>query len=109
MDVVVEIISCVLLLLGSFFALVGGIGLVRLPEFYSRTHAAGVTDTMGAGCVLLGLAFQAGLSLVTVKLLMILLILLITSPTSAHALAQAAWTHGLKPLLGDEETKPSRS
>ena len=85
---------------GSVFLIIGGIGLLRLPDFYSRIHAAGITDTMGAALVLAGVMLQAGLSLATIKLAAILLFLLITSPTSSYALASAAMIAGIKPDAG---------
>lgn len=97
MSILLDIISAVMLLAGGFFVVVGGIGLYRLPDFYTRLHAAGITDTLGAGLILLGLTLQAGFSLAAVKLLMILVFLWITSPTSCHALAQAARANGLEP------------
>lgn len=90
MPLLIDIVSWVLLLGGSFFLIVGAIGLVRLPDFFSRMHAAGVTDTGGAGLVLLGLMVQGGLTLVTVKLFFLLVFLWFTSPTACHALAKAA-------------------
>ena len=107
MELVLDAVSAVCLIVGSGFAVVGGIGIVRLPDFFSRIHGAGITDTMGAGLILFGLMIQAGLSLVTVKLVLILFFLLLTSPTSTHALAKSALTHGLKPLLGEQEEEPS--
>ena len=97
--IVVDIISWTLLLAGSFFSIVGGIGIVRLPEFYSRLHGGGVTDTLGAGLIMAGLILQAGFSLVAFKLLTILFFLVVTSPTSCHALAKSALFQGLKPEL----------
>ena len=91
------LVSWVFLLAGSFFAVVGGVGIVRLPDFYSRLHGGGVTDTMGAGLILLGLMFQAGLTLITVKLVMIFFFLFVTSPSSCHALASSALAHGVEP------------
>ena len=85
-------------MVGCFFALVGAIGLLRLPDFYARMHGAGITDTLGASLIMLGLMLQAGLSLITVKLVMILFFLLVTSPTSGHALARAALSQGVEPL-----------
>ena len=107
MGPVVEILSAACLLTGALFSVVGGIGLLRLPDFYSRIHGGAVTDTLGAGLVLTGLMLQAGLSLVTVKLVMILFLLLVTSPTSTHALARAALARGIKPLLGKKEVPRS--
>ena len=107
MSILLDIISAIMLLGGAFFVTVGGIGVYRLPDFYTRLHGAGVTDTLGAGLILGGLAIQAGLSLATVKLLMILLFLLVTSPTSCHALAQAARANGLEPQGACEHSQPS--
>ena len=87
---VLDILSWLLLLAGSFFLIVGAVGLIRLPDFYSRMHAAGVTDTGGAGLILLGLMVQGGLTLITVKLFIILVFLWFTSPTACHALAKAS-------------------
>jgi len=96
-SLIIDLASWVLLLGGAFFLLVGAVGLVRLPDLFTRMHAAGVTDTGGAGLILLGLMLQAGLSLVTVKLAFILLFLLFTTPTASHALARAALHAGLRP------------
>jgi len=99
-----EIFSWVLLLAGSFFCIVGGIGLIRLPDFFARIHGAGITDTLGAGLVLAGLMVQAGLTLVTVKLVMVVVILLLTGPTATHAVARAARLAGLKPVTAEENS-----
>ena len=101
-----DLISWICLLLGSFFCLVGAIGLLRLPDFYSRMHGGGITDTLGASLVLIGLMFQGGMSLVTVKLVMILFFLFMTSPTSTHAIARAALEDGVEPLVDEEEAGP---
>ena len=102
MVLLLDIITWVCLIGGSFFVLVGGFGVLRMPDVYTRSHAAGITDTLGAGLILLGLMAQAGLTLITVKLLFILLFLLFTSPTSSFALNHTAWTSGLRPLLDNE-------
>lgn len=91
----VEVLSWFLLVSGALFCVIGGIGLVRLPDFYARTHAASVTDTMGAGLILLGLMVQAGWTLLAVKLCMVLVFLWVTSPTAGHALAKAAYGMGM--------------
>jgi multicomponent Na+:H+ antiporter subunit G len=90
-------------LAGGGLILVGALGLVRLPDFYTRLHAGGVIDTLGAELMLVGMMFQAGLSLVTVKLILIGTFLFFTSPTSTHALANAAYVAGLKPYVVDDE------
>lgn len=99
MSTVIDIASWVLLVAGGFFSVVGALGLVRMPDFFTRMHAASVTDTLGAGLVLLGLMLQAGWTLVMVKLVFIGLLIFFTSPASTHALARAAIARGLKPLL----------
>jgi multicomponent Na+:H+ antiporter subunit G len=100
MNWVIDAASTACLVAGGFFCLVGGIGLLRMPDFFTRTHAASVTETLGAGLVLAGLMLQAGFTLVTAKLLVIGLLIFFTSPTATHALAKAAFARGLKPLLG---------
>ena len=92
----VDVASWVLLVAGSLACVIGAIGLLRLPDFYARTHAASINDTLGAGLILAGLILQAGATLVAVKLLMVFVFLLLTSPTSAHALAKAAARTGVK-------------
>jgi len=99
MDNLLYYLSCILVTVGSLFACIGGIGILRFPDFYSRQHAAGITDTLGAGGLLLGLMIHGGMTLITVKLFMILVLLLITSPVATHAIAQAAKRSGLKPQL----------
>jgi multicomponent Na+:H+ antiporter subunit G len=99
MSIVIDILSWFLLLGGSVVVVIGAFGLIRMPDFYTRLHPAGVTDTLGAGMILLGLILQVGFSLIAVKLLMIILLLFFTSPTSSHATARAAMADGLKPLL----------
>ncbi len=84
------IIGWILLLFGSAFCLVGAFGLMRLPEFFSRVHAASIIDSLGAILILLGLITQTQEILVIIKLLLILLFMMITGPTAVHALARAA-------------------
>lgn len=99
MSILLDVVSWIFLLCGSFFAVVGGVGIVRLPEFFSRLHGGGVTDTLGAGLILLGLCFQIGSGFILVKLLMILFFLMVSSPSSCHALARSALSQGVKPEL----------
>ncbi|OOZ40043.1 monovalent cation/H(+) antiporter subunit G [Solemya elarraichensis gill symbiont] len=102
MQLVTDILSWFFLLSGGFAVIVGSFGLMRFPDFYTRLHAAGITDTFGAAAILIGLSVQAGLSLVTVKLVLITLFILLTSPTSTHALAKSALHGQLKPLLKED-------
>ena len=96
-DLILELLSWISILGGLFFMIVGTIGVVRMPDVYTRLHAAGMTDTMGAGLLLLGMCFQAGLTLVLVRLILIYAFLLFTSPISTPALASAALSGGLEP------------
>lgn len=102
LDFLLNILSWACLFTGGFLGITGAIGLFRFPDFYTRQHAASVTDTLCAGLIVFGLMLQAGLSLMSIKLLLILLILAYTSPTAAHALAKAAMHGGLKPLLDSD-------
>lgn len=104
----IDIASWVLLMGGGLFCIIGGIGLHRFPDFFCRLHGAGITDTLGAGLILSGLMLQAGLSLITAKLLFILVLLWLTSPTSTHAIAKAAREAGLEPVTGDDAS-PEKS
>ena len=97
MEIALDYLSWVLIITGSLFAIIGGIGILRFPDFYSRQHAAGITDSLGAGFLLMGLMIQGGVTLVTVKLFMIVILIFITSPVATHAVAQAAKKSGLEP------------
>ncbi|MFQ5784455.1 MAG: monovalent cation/H(+) antiporter subunit G [Alphaproteobacteria bacterium] len=99
MSLLIDVLSWILLLAGSLFVIAGGIGLLRLPDFFTRMHAAGMVDTMGAGLIVAGLVVQAGFTQVTIKLALILVFLFFTSPTATHAVAHAALVGGLKPWI----------
>ncbi len=103
METVLYWLSWACLLGGSFFILVSSLAVLRLPDYFSRIHGAGITDTLGASLVLFGLACQAGLSLVSVKLFLTLLFMMMTGPVTVHALAKTAYRLGLKPVLAKEE------
>ncbi len=98
MAMIVDIVSWIALTLGGVFVLIGGIGALRMPDLYTRMHAASVTESLGAILVVAGLSLQAGFTLATIKLIAILLFLLMTSPTSSYALASAALLAGTRPL-----------
>ena len=104
MAVLIDLLSWLILLGGVAFALIGSVGLLRMPDFYTRLHAAGITDTLGAGLILLGLMLQAGWTLVSVKLLLILGFLWCTSPIATHALSRAALVdpENPRPLLHED-------
>lgn len=97
MDIVITISSGFFLLVGSFLCISGGVGLLRFPDFYTRMHAVGVTDTLGAGMVLIGLMILSTDFLVFAKLVMVLLLTLFVGPTTSHVLAKAAFNNGLAP------------
>ena len=99
---IIDSLSWVLLIAGGLLGIVGAVGMHRFPDFYSRQHAAGITDTLCAMLILLGLGLQAGLTLAAFKLALIFLFLFFTSPTASHALANAAMHGGIKPILADE-------
>lgn len=99
-------IGASLCLVGAFLAIIGTVGVLRFPDFYTRLHAASVTDTSAALALILGMALMSEHWLVLVKLAVIWLFLLLTGPTSSHAVANAAHTAGLEPLIGPQK-KPS--
>ena len=102
MDMVLAVLSWGCLLGGAIFLLIGALGVLRFPDFYTRLHAVSVCDTLGAGLVLAGLMLQGGLSLVTIKLLLMFYFMMFTGPTAVHALAQAA-LQGKLPALVDKQ------
>ena len=107
-DLLLNLISWVSLVAGVLLAVIGTIGIIRLPDVFSRMHGAGIVDTGGVGLILLGLMIQAGPTLVTVKLILICAFVLFTSPTTTHAVARAALNGGVKPLV-DTEMKREKS
>lgn len=106
MDLLLDLISFALLLIGAMLGVTGALGFFRFPDFYARLHAAGVTDTLCAGTIICGLVLQAGFTLVAVKLVFILGFLWYTSPVASHAVANAAFHKGkLSPQLGTGENQ----
>lgn len=97
-----DIASWALLLSGSFFFLVGAIGMVRMPDVYTRMHAASVTETLGAGLLIAGMMLQAGWGQVSGKLFILGALFFMTAPVATHALAQAALHMGIRPQLKNE-------
>ena len=79
MSVVIDVLSWALLVAGGGFMLIGSYGLLRLPDFFTRLHPAGITDTMGSGLVLAGLILQGGFALGSLKLALVFLFLMFTS------------------------------
>ncbi|MBT2987721.1 MAG: sodium:proton antiporter [gamma proteobacterium symbiont of Ctena orbiculata] len=102
---IIDMLSWICLIGGGVVGIIGGIGIHLFPDFYSRLHATGITDTLCALLILLGLGLQAGLTLASFKLALVFMLLFITSPTASHALAHAAMHSGLKPMLADGKQK----
>jgi multicomponent Na+:H+ antiporter subunit G len=104
---IIDIVSWILLAAGGAFSVIGAVGLIRMPDLFTRMHAASVTDTLGAGMILLGLMLQAGFTLVTVKLAAVGVLIFFMSPAAAHGLARAALARGVEPVLheGGESSK----
>lgn len=117
MEQLLDSVSFLCLMLGGVCVFVGGVGVLRMPDLYTRMHAASITDTAGPALVILGLALQTGWSLALVKLAAILVFLFATSPTSAYALANAAQLSGHRPqgaerwdeAPGDQDETAERS
>lgn len=101
---ILEIIGNVLIVGGLFFMVTGAIGVIRMPDVFTRQHAAGMTDTGGAGLILIGLMFHGSFPVV-IRLVMILVFLIFTSPIATHSVCRAALHHGVKPMLGDDAGK----
>lgn len=95
-----DIIGASLTLAGGILAIIGSLGVLRFPDLYTRLHAASITDTGAATLMLLGLALMAGLSQEALKLVIAWAFVMLTSPTASHALANAAWSSGHKPIFG---------
>lgn len=95
-DLMRDVVSWFFLVSGGFFCLVGGFGLIKFDSFYQRIHAAGVTDSLGAALIVGGLLFQADHWMIAAKLILLVVFLWVTGPTSSHALVKAAYALGLK-------------
>ncbi len=97
LQLVLDILSWGLLSVGGLFVFIGGLGALRMPDLYTRMHAASITDSIGPILIIAGIILQAGLSLASIKLVAILLFLLLTGPTASNALASAALLAGRNP------------
>lgn len=101
---VLDILTWLFVIPGCIFLIIGGIGMLRLNDVFARMHGAGVIDTLGVELILVGLMFQAGLSIVTIKLALILAFIFFTSPTATHALARACLNAGVTPTVDEEKS-----
>ncbi len=105
MALLLDIVSGICFLISAGFMLTGAIGILRMPDFYTRLHAAGLTDTMGSTFLVAGLLLQSGWSLTPVRLVLMLLFIYFTGPVATHALAHAAYFAGLRPRLATDTDK----
>ena len=105
MTLVISILSGLCIAIGVIALIIGSLGLIRLPDLYSRTHAVGMMDTGGVGFIILGLIIHEGLTLISFKLALVGIFLFFTSPIASHAVAQVAHRSGLKPLLDKDAEK----
>ena len=92
-----EILSIIFIVAGSFFLIVSAIGMIRLPDVFSRSHAVSLTDSLGAFLMLIGIALHEGLGTNMLKILVVLALLYIINPVITHATVRAALRSGLKP------------
>jgi len=90
-------------LLGAFFMLIGSIGVIRLPDFFTRSHATSKSDTLGIMLIVVGLICHEGLVLNSLKLMIIFVFIALANPVGSHALARAAFKFGIKPWFKKEE------
>lgn len=102
LETLLDVLSWTFFVIGSAMVLLGSVGVLRFPDFYTRLHAAGVTDTLGADFILLAMALQSNDWITIAKLFLIFVFILLTSPVATHAIAHAAWVNGLNPLVGDD-------
>jgi multicomponent Na+:H+ antiporter subunit G len=98
-----SILTIIFVVAGIFFLLVGSVGIIRLPDFYSRTHATSKSDTLGMILIIVGLIIFEGLTINSGKLMLVLLFILLANPIGAHAMARAAYNSGLKPMFPDNK------
>jgi multicomponent Na+:H+ antiporter subunit G len=102
----VDWLSWLLLAAGGFFVLIGGIGMLRMPDVYTRMHACSVTETMGTLLIISGLMLQTGWDLATFKLFAVFLFLMFTGPVASYALANSALIAGVKPIVVRDPVQP---
>ena len=104
MDIFLDLLSWAFLVGGGFFCIVGAIGLLRMPDPFTRLHAASVIDTLGVGLIVVGLMVQSGWTLTTARLGIILILVFFTSPVATHAIARAMRHRDVKPILSEDRT-----
>ena len=108
MTLVVDLASWALILSGSFFTLVGAIGLVRMPDIFTRLHAVSLIDTLGIGLLIAGMVLQAGFTVASVKLLLLAAAVFFTWPVVTHALAQVCLHEDIHLQLAEDRRELAR-
>lgn len=103
LDTIQFLAGAVLMMVGLAFMLIGSIGILRLPDFFSRTHAASKVDTVGIIVLLVGIAVVEGATVNSAKILVAIIFLCLTNPVAAHALARAALALKIKPWTREEK------
>jgi len=109
MATTIDIASWILIVAGLFFTLTGTIGLIRLPDVFTRMHGAGMVDTMGMALILFGLLLHAPSVIIAIKIILILAFIFFTSPTTCYALARATLHAGIKPVTNDGSTTDNKN
>ena len=107
MAILLDIVTFLCLAVGIASMLIGSYGLLKLPDMFARMHAAGMVDTLGLGLIMVGLIVQAGISLISFKLFLIVVFVVYTGPAVTYALAQAALNAGVKPMLHEDQQEDS--
>lgn len=108
LSLIKDVLSGVFLIIGAGSCLIGAVGMIRFPDFFTRLHAASLIDTVGIGFIFLALMIQAGFTLISVKLLFVLILMFFLSPLATHAAARAALYAKIKPYLHKgEESLPT--
>jgi multicomponent Na+:H+ antiporter subunit G len=106
LEILRDVIAAILILGGSAFVILGAVGIIRMPDVFTRLHAVSLSDTIGASLILLGLAVESGLNLVTARLVLLVLFLVFAGPMATHAVIRAALHAKLKPIGVDESALP---
>ncbi len=100
---VIDVLGWLFILAGVFFIFTGSMGVLRMPDFFTRVHPAGVTDSLGAPLLLIGIAILSGFTLFSFKIILLVIFLLITNPTATHALCRSAILSGLEPWTKEKK------
>jgi multicomponent Na+:H+ antiporter subunit G len=98
-------IAAALVVAGLFFTIVAVVGLVRMPDLYTRAHATSKADTLGTVLTLAGVALAFQTAVPRAKLVLLTLFLLITNPTATHAITRAAYDQDIEPQVGETDSE----